>query len=45
MVAQEAGDQLKMNARREGELIILEAELQGKKLHRRSHDTCSKNRF
>lgn len=32
LVAQEAGDQLKMNARREGELIIREAELQGKKI-------------
>jgi len=32
LVAQEAGDQLKMNARREGELIIREAELQSRKI-------------
>ncbi|MPM52274.1 Septum site-determining protein DivIVA [bioreactor metagenome] len=32
LVAQEAGDQLKMNARREGELIIREADVQSRKI-------------
>ena len=32
VVAQEAGDSLKMNARREGELIVREAEINAKKI-------------